>query len=214
MSPRSGAKKRQSTHIVLDIDPACADPDDVIRGGFTLSDGRVIRSSDDGSTAAIEADASARYAPLSARIRHGFEALEPPIYDDDERPTPALAVWFADVASDSLLSDLPPTGAGGWRFSLVLAAPDQGRSNAAYPEPVGAGGWAVVMNLVEDGPAVTARLDLLRPATESRERRVTVIAPVPSQTMLAVGSKNWRCTWRVDGVQGEVLAVLMASRGT
>ena len=81
----------------------------MIRGGFALSDGRVTRPSDDGSTAAIEADVSARYAPLSARyaplsarygplsarIRHGFEALEPPIYDDDERPTPALAVWFA-----------------------------------------------------------------------------------------------------------------------
>jgi hypothetical protein len=211
MSSRSGRKKTKGTHIVLDIDPACADPDNVIRDGFTLSDGRVTRSSDDGSTAATDADVSARYVPLSARIRHGFEALEPPLYDDDERPTLALAAWFADVAGELRLSDIRPKGNAGWRFSIVLAAPDKDKSNAAYPAPVGAGGWVVAMNLVEAGPAVTARLDLVRPATVSRASRVAVTAPVPSQTVLVVGSKDWGCTWRVDGVQGEVLAVLLAS---
>lgn len=213
MSSKRAARKGNGTHVVLDIDSACCDPDDVIRSGFTVSDGRVTRSSEDGdgATAAVDADIAARYVPLLARIRQGFEALEPPLYDDDERPTPALAAWFAAIASELHRSNIQPTAGAAWRFSLVLAAPDKHRPNAAYPAPVGAGGWLVVLNLVEAGPAATAHLDLAHPAKAAKSSAVALTAPVPSQTLLAVAIKDWRCTWRVDGVQGEVLAVLLAS---
>jgi len=198
-------KQLEPTLVQLAVDPTCGDADTLVQGGLNVSGARLISA----STETANPDIRIRVFRPSARIKRGFDGLEPPLFDADHKPVPRVVAWFSEVASFLRFLEIEPRPREAWQFSLMLAMQ---RNEAAKRTRLGptTRGRATVINLTEGDP-VSVHVELENKSPDAEGRRVALTVPLAAQMGLFVEASGWHGTWRMDLGEHEYIAVLLAT---